>query len=82
MTQVGPGCRAGGKEARLSDFPGCHLEAWPCGGGRQGRPLSLALGSRQGGQREVSVRVSDYVDESGPWDGNVCCGNPDWVFSR
>lgn len=42
-----------------------------------GRPLALPLGPGLGGKREVSVRVSDLVDESGPRGGNVCCGNPD-----
>lgn len=45
-----------------------------------GRPLSLPLGPGLGGKREVSVCVSDLVDESGPWGGNVCCGNPDCFF--
>lgn len=66
--------------ARLPEFPGCHSEEWELGGGRGGRPLSLPLGSGMGGKREVSVCVSDRVDESGPRDGNVCCGNPDWLF--
>lgn len=48
--------------------------------GGKADPFPLPLGSGLGRKREVRVRVRDCRDESGPRDGNVCCGNPTGFF--
>lgn len=74
--------------AGLPEFPGCLLEDWSleagAGGARQTPCFASGLragvgGWGAGGKGEVNVRMSDCDDESGPWDGNICCGNPTGV---